>query len=205
MGYSGGTITAAAVLAALTSDSTQLVGADVNTLTSYLNAAAILAAVTSDNTKLTGTAIARQITGSTVFVWTAAKQTLNDFNAIAGTWAAGADSNVWSNKYLGNAATHAVNDAVCLGYVFIPVDGTYSVYGHFRRSGAYGKAHFLLNNSDKGNIDCYGGSDDDNYNTSVSLGALTRGLYCFTLKVSDKNAAGSDYHMHVHTLAIVLA
>lgn len=173
-----------------------------------LTAAEILAAITDDSVKWDGADLdvaISSIVGAPAFLYTSASG-LNEFRAVVGTWAisdAGTPAWIFENSCLENTATNAQNDEVALGNFYVPASGTYHAYMKYVQSNNTGKAHFLINDTDEGEIDTYGGATVQDSYGDVTLGTLTQGVKAITVKVSDKNASSSNYYMYISQLAIV--
>ena len=134
------------------------------------------------------------------FKWDAVN---NSFKAIVGTWTVETDANCNLGCIATNrAAAPAQNDAVGLGSVFIPVDGTYEVRVVAVGWGDCGNIHVHLSGVDKATIDMYLAVGDQNTSKTVTLGVLTKGLYAVSIIVSDKNGASSAYKCALQTMLI---
>jgi hypothetical protein len=136
-----------------------------------------------------------------VFHWQAIK---NQFGALAGTWAQNIGASHGSGATVYNDATRTVDDAVGLGSFFIPETATYTLYLVHQTDSTYGKAHFMLNGVDEGEIDCYGATAN-NVLSSVTLGSLTAGQYYISLKTPDKHASATAYKISIQSVMIVKA
>jgi len=139
--------------------------------------------------------------GTVVFEWTVCEQ--NNWTLIVGNWVREANVVTWEYMDLGNTPGPAQNDAICIGHVFIPASGTYTIYIKGIRSTSAGNYHVLLNNSDVANINFYAGTLNANYIGSVSLGTLSAGLYTVVLKVSDNSPGSGNYDMVICSVKIV--
>ena len=125
--------------------------------------------------------------------------------AIAGVWNVQTNAGFYMGKYL-QSANHAQNDEVAIGSMFLPEDAQYTAYILCQTGTNFGEMHFLLNDTDEGDIDMYqaaGGTANEL--ESTSLGSLSAGVYSVVLKISDKNAASSDYNCFVQNIAIAKA
>lgn len=122
--------------------------------------------------------------------------------AIAGTWNQAVNVAYLCGWNLDNNATKALNDEVALGRCYIPKAVDYTAYALFSKYSTAGKMHFLINDTDEGNIDGYAAATSYDHSESVSLGTLTAGLKSINIKMASKNAAASGYLLGLQVLII---
>lgn len=177
-------ITAADVLAGLTTDTTKWAGADIGTI----------------NTNTAATA--SEVLPTIIFQWTGTQQ--SNFDAAAGTWSRGTSD---TNRVSGYAScdTAAQNDMAALGIVVIPETGDYTLSALFSKHSSYGIMHFLLNGSDEGTIDAYNSTILYNETDSITLSSIAAGIYALQVKISTKNASASAYGCKLQCVSIVKA
>lgn len=128
---------------------------------------------------------------------------VDNFLNVAGTWARDALANNYEKFTMRNVATHAINDAICIGHMTILATGNYTLHLKTMDGLHQGIIHVMLNNVDKGTIDCYAGSAAYNVIKSVSLGSLTKGVYAVVLKMASKNASADDYYGYFEYVTIM--
>lgn len=169
--------------------------------TPTITAAQVLAALTTDTTKWAGASIDGKISQfNPLFYYDVLNDSVE---AIAGTWDTATHASDWLGKYLRNFTTHAINDRVGIGNFFVPVAGTYTAYLIATTDSTHGMAHFIINGTDCAQIDCYSAVAAHNAVLSASLGTLTVGQKNLSISVDSKHASSTDYNMAFQAIIIV--
>jgi hypothetical protein len=132
-----------------------------------------------------------------VIIYTGMNSQINFFQlcgkANAGTWInSNGTTEAILHRYFLNS-TSAQNDEY--EWLFYCEAGNYRLHYHYGEGADRGKAHFLIDDIDIGNVDQYNGATWHFYMDSSITTVLTAGLHSFKLKATDKNPASSAYRL----------
>jgi hypothetical protein len=187
LGFASRGITSADILSAITSDSTQFAGADIDQ------------AISTTQDTILDLIRDRDV----VFAWVYCNTGLTTgFKARNGTWDESAAADFYLGSHMRNSSA-GQNNSVSIGAFMVKEATTYTAYIIHQTANSHGKIHLLLNDVDKGSSDAYSVGVEYNQISTISIGSLSVGLHCVTLKISDKNAGSDGYNSATGAVFIV--